>query len=228
MASYICISATARLPEEQILWDTADRVYRRSHLVEQWIVAVLGGHWCKRWRGMVQVLIPVVFRSLHRPVIVILNCFKKLAPGSKANYFSPSNNIVLVWFFLSLLLLLLSEACPDHNLCRGSELITGRCRLRNTTGLFVMESMCWLQFTLSVMVTPRYLADVTAASNCPQMEYSVTNNRSSITAMIQRLGWRSLEDRRRDARLTILYKINHELVAISKTNLIFLSEIKKN
>jgi hypothetical protein len=23
--------------------------------------------------------------------------------------------------------------------------------------LFVMESMCWLQFTLSVMVTPRYL-----------------------------------------------------------------------
>jgi Zn-dependent protease len=26
--------------------------------------------------------------------------------------------------------------------------------------LFLMESMCWLQFTLSVMVTPRYLADV--------------------------------------------------------------------
>jgi hypothetical protein len=27
---------------------------------------------------------------------------------------------------------------------------------------------------LSVMVTPRYLADVTAAGNCPRMEYSVT------------------------------------------------------
>ena len=40
--------------------------------------------------------------------------------------------------------------------------------------LFVMESMCWLQFTLSVMVTPRYLTDVTAASNCPRMVYSVT------------------------------------------------------
>ena len=40
--------------------------------------------------------------------------------------------------------------------------------------LFVMESMCWLQFTLSVMVTPRYLADVTAASNCPRMVYSDT------------------------------------------------------
>jgi hypothetical protein len=33
-------------------------------------------------------------------------------------YVSPSNegrHIVLVWFFLPLLLLLLSEACPDHN-----------------------------------------------------------------------------------------------------------------
>ena len=34
------------------------------------------------------------------------------------NYVSPSNDgrhIVLVWFFLPLLLLLISEACPDHN-----------------------------------------------------------------------------------------------------------------
>jgi hypothetical protein len=36
--------------------------------------------------------------------------------------------------------------------------------------------------------------------------------------MIQPLGWRSLEDRRRDARLTMLYKIDHELVAIPKTD----------
>ena len=47
---------------------------------------------------------------------------------------------------------------------------------------------------------------------------SSQHNRSSVTAMIQRLGWRSLEDRRRDARLTMLYKIDHELVAISKTD----------
>jgi hypothetical protein len=47
---------------------------------------------------------------------------------------------------------------------------------------------------------------------------SSQHNRSSVTAMIQRLGWRSLEDRRRDARLTKLYKIDHELVAISKTD----------
>jgi hypothetical protein len=47
---------------------------------------------------------------------------------------------------------------------------------------------------------------------------SSQHNRSSVTAMIQRLGWRSLEDRRRDTRLTMLYKIDHELVAISKTD----------
>jgi hypothetical protein len=47
---------------------------------------------------------------------------------------------------------------------------------------------------------------------------SSQHNRSSVTAMIQRLGWRSLEDRRRDARLTMLYKIDRELVAISKTD----------
>ena len=32
----------------------------------------------------------------------------------------------------------------------------------------------WNPVHLSVMVTPRYLADVTAASNCPRMVYSVT------------------------------------------------------
>ena len=47
---------------------------------------------------------------------------------------------------------------------------------------------------------------------------SSQHNRSSVTAMIQRLDWRSLEDRRRDARLTMLYKIDRELVAISKTD----------
>jgi hypothetical protein len=47
---------------------------------------------------------------------------------------------------------------------------------------------------------------------------SSQHNVSSVTAMIQRIGWRSLEDRRRDARLTMLYKIDRKLVAISKTN----------
>ena len=68
-------------------------------------------------------------------LMLFLIVSRSLRLESKTNYFSPSNDIVLVWFFLSLLLLLLSEACPDHNLCWGSELITGRCRLRNTTGI---------------------------------------------------------------------------------------------
>jgi hypothetical protein len=47
---------------------------------------------------------------------------------------------------------------------------------------------------------------------------SSQHNRSSVTAIIQRLCWRSLEDKRRDARLTMLYKIDHELVTISSTD----------
>ena len=38
---------------------------------------------------------------------------------------------------------------------------------------------------------------------------------SSVTEMLERLGWRTLQQRRADARLCLLYKIIHELVAIS-------------
>jgi hypothetical protein len=47
----------------------------------------------------------------------------------------------------------------------------------------------------------------------------VTNrhgNHSSIKDMLDHLGWRSLERRRKDARLALLYKIEYERVAISK------------
>jgi len=44
------------------------------------------------------------------------------------------------------------------------------------------------------------------------------HNRSSVTDMINDLGWRSLQDRRRDARLTMLFKIDTEQVAIDKSN----------
>ena len=37
---------------------------------------------------------------------------------------------------------------------------------------------------------------------------------SSVTSMISQLGWRSLQDRRSDARLTMFYKIVNGLVAI--------------
>jgi hypothetical protein len=43
-------------------------------------------------------------------------------------------------------------------------------------------------------------------------------NRSSVSNIIQRLNWRPLADRRKDARLVMLYKIDRELVAINKEN----------
>ena len=41
-------------------------------------------------------------------------------------------------------------------------------------------------------------------------------NRSSVSNIIQRLKWRPLADRRKDARLVMLYKIDRELVAGKK------------
>ena len=52
----------------------------------------------------------------------------------------------------------------------------------------------------------------------------VTNcyhNISSVSNMIEHLNWRSLADRRSDARLVMLYKISHELVAIPKTDILW-------
>jgi hypothetical protein len=37
--------------------------------------------------------------------------------------------------------------------------------------------------------------------------------------MLQHLKWRSLEDRRRDARLVMMYKISHDKVAVSKSDI---------
>lgn len=41
-------------------------------------------------------------------------------------------------------------------------------------------------------------------------------NTSSVTSMLQSLNWRSLENRRKDMRLCMMYKIDRGLVAISK------------
>ena len=51
----------------------------------------------------------------------------------------------------------------------------------------------------------------------------VTNkyrNISSVGNMLQHLEWRSLSDRRKDSRLVMLYKIEHEKVAIPKNNIL--------
>ena len=44
------------------------------------------------------------------------------------------------------------------------------------------------------------------------------NNTSSVDNMLNKLEWRTLEDRRRAARLTMLYKISNDLVAIEKSS----------
>jgi hypothetical protein len=49
----------------------------------------------------------------------------------------------------------------------------------------------------------------------------VTNgkrNTSSVGDMLQHLKWRSLEDRRRDARLVMMFKICHDKVAVSASD----------
>ena len=41
-------------------------------------------------------------------------------------------------------------------------------------------------------------------------------NTSSVSDMLQHLKWHSLEDRCRDARLVMMYKIPHDKVAVRK------------
>ena len=51
----------------------------------------------------------------------------------------------------------------------------------------------------------------------------VTNrhrNRSSVSDMLHGLNWRSLQDRRKDARLCMLYKVDRRLVAIKKDRML--------
>jgi hypothetical protein len=42
------------------------------------------------------------------------------------------------------------------------------------------------------------------------------NNRSSVNQMLEHLEWKSLEQRRKFARLTMMYKITKEKVVIPK------------
>ena len=45
--------------------------------------------------------------------------------------------------------------------------------------------------------------------------YHVMHSVSSVTQMLQELGWESLADRSRQLRLVLLYKIINHLVAVS-------------
>ena len=44
----------------------------------------------------------------------------------------------------------------------------------------------------------------------------IHRNKSNVTSMLHSLNWRSIENRRKDMRLCMMYKIDRGLVAISK------------
>jgi hypothetical protein len=46
---------------------------------------------------------------------------------------------------------------------------------------------------------------------------SPTDNEIHVVLMLQHLEWCSLEDRHRDARSLMMYKISHDKVAVSKS-----------
>ena len=51
----------------------------------------------------------------------------------------------------------------------------------------------------------------------------MSSARSSVTKMLEKLEWKTLEDRRRTDRLTMMYKIMNELVAINRDDMITMS-----
>ena len=63
---------------------------------------------------------------------------------------------------------------------------------------------------------------------CRAAQYGLHHhhNTSSVTNMLQTLGWRSLSDRRNDAKLCMIYKIANSLVGIpAKTYLIPVNKV---
>ena len=54
------------------------------------------------------------------------------------------------------------------------------------------------------------------AARWVDLDYSFT---SSVTSIIEHLGWRSLEQRRSDARLSLIFKIVHQLVTLINLSL---------
>ena len=79
-----------------------------------------------------------------------------------------------------------------------------------------------LDMLLTSIITP--LENVTQLKQVQRRAARyVTNlyhNTSSVSNMIEHLNWRSLADRRWGARLVMLYKISHELVAIPKKDIL--------
>ena len=79
-----------------------------------------------------------------------------------------------------------------------------------------------LEYTATIW-DPHLLKDIRAlegvqrkAARYVKHDYS---RYSSVTTMLQDLGWTSLQDRRRNLRLALFYKVAHELIAVPAAEL---------
>ena len=65
-----------------------------------------------------------------------------------------------------------------------------------------------------------FLQTFTVATMTARYVTNRQRNTSSVGDMLQHLEWHSLEDRRRDAHFVMMYKISHDKVAVSKSDLL--------
>jgi hypothetical protein len=104
---------------------------------------------------------------------------------------------------------ILSTWCPNVSV-EKSYILSTWCPDVSVEKSYILSTWCpgvLTQFEQVQRRTARYV------TNC-------YHNTSSVSYMIGHLNWRSLADGRTDAHLVMLYKITHELVAISKTDIL--------
>ena len=91
-------------------------------------------------------------------------------------------------------------------------------KLKETAYLHVSLVRSTLEYAATIW-DPYYVRDIDSLEQVQRRAARFTtgdyHTTSSVTAMLADLGWKRLEDRRKDLRLTLLYKIVHDHVAVS-------------
>ena len=94
-------------------------------------------------------------------------------------------------------------------------------KLKETAYLSLVRSL--LEYSASVW-DPYLQRDINELEKVQRRACRFVNNdydyEHSVTGMMKQLGWPPLSDRRREIRLTLMYKIVHELVAISTNEIL--------